>query len=57
MSSTGELFGQGNQLRRTVTLKELGLIYTFHRFNDVMHFVFVGGALGMIWVYGEGLLA
>ncbi|MEE9138401.1 MAG: hypothetical protein V3V07_07650 [candidate division NC10 bacterium] len=30
--------------------------YAFHRFNDIMHFVFVGGALGMIWVYGEGLL-
>ncbi|MFQ5847494.1 MAG: hypothetical protein ACE5IQ_07445 [Candidatus Methylomirabilales bacterium] len=31
-------------------------LYTFHRFNDVMHFVFAAGALGMIWGYGEGLL-
>jgi hypothetical protein len=30
--------------------------YTFHLFNDVMHFVFVAGALGMILVYGESLL-
>lgn len=31
-------------------------LYTFHRFNDFMHFVFAIGALGMIWGYGENLL-
>lgn len=31
-------------------------LYTFHHYNDWMHFVFVIGALAMIWGYGEGLL-
>lgn len=32
------------------------VLFTFLRYNDFMHFVFVGGALAMIWGYGEGLL-
>ncbi|MFQ5656861.1 MAG: hypothetical protein ACE5G5_04920 [Candidatus Methylomirabilales bacterium] len=31
-------------------------LYTFHWYNDIMHFVFALGALVMIWGYGEGLL-
>ncbi|MFQ5657656.1 MAG: hypothetical protein ACE5G5_08965 [Candidatus Methylomirabilales bacterium] len=31
-------------------------LYTFHQYNDVMHFVFAIGALAMIWGYGEVLL-
>ena len=31
-------------------------LYTFHRYNDFMHFVLAVGALGMLWGYGEGLL-
>ncbi len=31
-------------------------LYTFHHYNDWMHFVFAVGALAMIWGYGERLL-
>jgi len=31
-------------------------LYTFHRYNDVMHAVFAGASLVMIWGCGEGLL-
>lgn len=31
-------------------------LYTFHHYNDWMHFVFFIGALAMIWGYGERLL-
>jgi hypothetical protein len=31
-------------------------LYTFHYYNDVMHFLFAIAALAMIWGYGEGLL-
>ena len=31
-------------------------LYTFHHYNDWMHFVFLIGALAMIWGYGDRLL-
>lgn len=31
-------------------------LYTFHRHNDIMHFVFAVAALAMIWGFGDGLL-
>ena len=31
-------------------------LYTFHHYNDWMHFLFAIAALAMIWGYGEGLL-
>jgi hypothetical protein len=31
-------------------------LYTFHRYNDVMHAALAVAALAMIWGYGEGLL-
>lgn len=31
-------------------------LYTFHLYNDLMHFVFAIAALAMIWGYGDGLI-
>ncbi len=31
-------------------------LFTFHRYNDFMHFVLMVGSLAMIWGYGENLL-
>ena len=31
-------------------------LYTFHQYNDIMHFVFAVGALALLWGYGDRLL-
>jgi len=31
-------------------------LYTFHGYNDSMHFVFAVASLAMLWGYGDGLL-
>jgi len=31
-------------------------LYAFHRYNDIMHFVFAVGVLALLWGYGDRLL-